>query len=142
LADRAAETKEEEIVLKRVLAVAAAAATLAGIGASTATAAPSGAFLCYSKWQIEPGYYSFKGGEANTLFSQGYWSPYAQTSVVTKTRISGGWYLLCNLQQPAISTTLQRVPNTWMNLADATLSPNMFKGAGQPTTAGYYPQAR
>jgi hypothetical protein len=29
--------------------------------------------------------------------ADGYWSPYAETSVPTRTRIAGGWYLTCNL---------------------------------------------
>jgi hypothetical protein len=89
---------------KAICAAAAASVLAAVIGVSTAAANPlSGAYLCYSKFQRDPGIWPLSSGNtshstAGTLMARGYWSPFAEKSVPTGTRIAGGWYLQCNLQ--------------------------------------------
>ena len=74
-----------------------------GGGTTVGAAAPlRGAYLCYSKFQVNPGLWPYAAnGHRNTaasLLAAGYWSPYAERSVPTQTKIAGGWYLECNLQ--------------------------------------------
>ena len=88
---------------RRLLAACFAAAISAIVVVSTATAAPlSGAYLCYSRFQVDPGVWPFalagtNHNSAATLMVAGYWSPYAEKSVPTRTKIAGGWFLECNL---------------------------------------------
>jgi hypothetical protein len=137
-------------VLKRIL-VLVAAAGLAGFGADASQAGASAAFLCYSKWQIDPGVWTFKttprGNDARTLFARGYWSPYAEKSVPTNTRLPGGWYLLCNLGQPAIgATTLQVVGGSYVDNGGTIWTPTnaLYRAVfpGGTGKAGYYPVAQ
>ena len=102
----------------RIVAVGAAGLALAGIASSGAAGQSNPAFrttadfLCYSKFQVDPGAYATAKTSARIHYTAadllalgGYWSPYAETSVPTSTRISGGYYLICNL--PASLTPVQ-----------------------------------
>jgi hypothetical protein len=94
---------------KRLLVLGAAVLVLAGVAASGAAAqagdhfGTTAAFLCYSRYQVDPGAWPLartSGSIHDTaadLLAQGYWPPYAETSVPTGTRISGGYYLTCRL---------------------------------------------
>ena len=124
--------------LKTMLATALAGATVAtGLAASGAAAqTTTAAFLCYSKLQVDPGSWALTSTNsanhtAASLLAFGYWSPYAETSVPTATKISGGYYLICNL--PANMTA---VAGTMISQKGATITNPSF--AGQP---GYYPLA-
>jgi hypothetical protein len=137
-------------VLKRIL-VLVTTAVIAGAGATASQAGARTAFLCYSKWQVDPGVWTFKtsprGIDAKSLYAQGYWSPYAEKSVPTKTILPGGWYLLCNLGQPAVTpTTLQVTSSTYIdNLGRVWTPENPWYRAIFPTgtgKAGYYPVAQ
>jgi hypothetical protein len=137
-------------VLKRIL-VLMAAASLAGLGATGGRAGASAAFLCYSKWQIDPGVWTFKttprGNSARALFATGYWSPYAEKSIPTDTRLPGGWYLLCNLGQPAVGPTgLQVESGNFVDNGGTVWTPAspLYRAvfAGAAGKAGYYPMAQ
>lgn len=53
-------------------------------------------FLCYSKWQVDPGVWPLSA--ARTLFDSGYWQPFALQGSYSKTRPGGGEFTLaCNL---------------------------------------------
>jgi hypothetical protein len=98
----------------------------------------TGAFLCYSTYQVNPGVWPFSGvgpahHDAAQLMALGYWSPYAEQSVPTQTQLGNGWYLDCKLPatlKPAASGDL-------MGLGGTMFSPT--KLAGEP---GYYPIAK
>jgi hypothetical protein len=94
-----------------MLALAAAGlALVAGVAASGAAAQSNPVFrttanfLCYSKFQVDPGAYAtaktsprIHSTAADLLALGGYWSPYAEKSVPTRTKITGDYYLICNL---------------------------------------------
>jgi hypothetical protein len=131
---------KEKTMLKRVIVLAMASAVIGGVGASTAYAGSSGAFLCYSKWEVNPGFYRWPLADA--LHSDGFWSPYVEQSVPTATKVAGG-YLLCNLQQPAVTTTLKPETGTVMDLAGYTESVDNQKLFPSRTLApGWYPEAQ
>ncbi|MFL5928952.1 MAG: hypothetical protein ACJ77E_18640 [Gaiellaceae bacterium] len=64
---------------------------------------PDSAFLCYSRFQIEPGVWP--APEAETLFASGYWQPYAILGTRSATRL-GPYSLVCNL--PSTATVFER----------------------------------
>jgi hypothetical protein len=125
-------------MLKRTAGLVVIAATVAGFAASAghaSTSGTSGAFLCYSKYQTNPGFWPFvspKGGHegAQALLAKGYWSPFAEKSVPTKTQMTGGWYLLCNLPP-----TMQTVTNTYRGDKggpNLTLPPSLVQAGDYP----------
>src|SRR6516225_3424123 len=90
-------------MVKRLLVLAVLA--LAGVVLAVVPAAnahTSGNYLCYSKFQTDPGYWPVAkhmprvNDDAADLMAAGYWSPYAETSIPTGTQ-AGSYYLLCNL---------------------------------------------
>jgi hypothetical protein len=140
-----------------MISVATAAAALAALTASTADAGASGAFLCYSKWQVDPGFWHFhaqttlRNITAQGLFNAGYWSPYAEKTIPTKTHLPNGYYLICNLGAPAIvppTTTPQVVPGAFVDSGTGTYITSGQPASGQvaiTTTqvgAGLYPVAQ
>lgn len=58
-------------------------------------------FLCYSKFQVEPGVWV--NTQARTLEGQGYWLPFAVKGTSTRTRL-GSYSLVCNLPAPLQTT--------------------------------------
>lgn len=92
-------------MVKRMLALGAAGLALSGVLAAGAgaSARTTLVFLCYSKFQTDPGVWSTaRTGPpihetASDLLAQGYWSPFAERSVPTKTAIANGYFLICNL---------------------------------------------
>jgi hypothetical protein len=96
------------MALKRLSAAVIAAAALLAIYASVAAAAgpPNNSYLCYSKFQVDPGVWSdspsgLNGGlggnvSSSALLKLGYWSPFAEKSTPTNTKLLNGWYLHCN----------------------------------------------
>jgi hypothetical protein len=122
-------------------ALATAAAILVGVAAvASAAGPPSNSYLCYSKFQVDPGVWSdnpinIKGGLGGNLSSTqllklGYWSPWATKTSTTSTKLPNGYYLHCN---PAGATTA---------------STTTIGGAGEVVTEktltglpGYYPAA-
>ena len=136
-------------MFKRVLFLAAAGLAALGVGVSTAAAQGRHdyAFLCYSKWEIDPGVWSMDGygsehsWTAAYLMSLGMWSPYAETSVPTQTQLPNGYYLICNLGEPALT------PSATAPLAPVAGTIVTQKGVVYPTnpefasTPGYYPLA-
>lgn len=126
--------------MKRMLALGAAGLAISGLlaagaGAGTPTRV---AFLCYSKDQVDPGVWPLaKTGPsihetAGDLLAQGYWSPYAETSVPTKTEIADGYFLTCS-----VPSGLNPVPGMLVTRKGALihLSPKLV---GEP---GLYPEA-
>jgi hypothetical protein len=70
--------------------------TVASARAQAAPAgAPSGIFLCYSKFQMDPGVWG--EGTAPLLLAAGYWLPYAIAGNVDDGTNVGGYHLTCNL---------------------------------------------
>lgn len=65
--------------------------------AAASVAAPrgeEGIFLCYSKFQVDPGVWSYSEAQA-LLAGGGYWKPYAVLGGASSTHL--GWYsLMCN----------------------------------------------
>ena len=128
-------------MLQRMLVLGAAGLALAGVAASGA-AGQSGTtanFLCYSKFQVDPGAWPTAKTSprihetANDLLALGgYWSPYAEKSVPTPTKITGGYFLICNL--PAGLNQVQSMIVT----QKGALIPMSPKYLGE---AGLYPEA-
>lgn len=58
-------------------------------------------FLCYSKFEVEPGVW--RNSEAMKLEQQGYWLPFAVKGTSTRTRL-GSYSLVCNLPAPLQTT--------------------------------------
>jgi hypothetical protein len=125
-------------MMKRLLLVCAFALSVVALTASTAVAHDSGSYLCYSKFQVDPGFWPADdemprvNDSATDVMAAGYWSPYAETSIPTETKI-GSYYLLCNLpstMKPTGDFVLQdggllvHPTDTWM-----------------ATHPGYYPAA-
>ena len=132
-------------MLTRMLVLCAGGAAVSAGGAATAGAMiapdPAGptttAFLCYSKYQVDPGAWplSVPGPahhDAAQLLGLGYWSPYAEHSVRTSTQLANGWYLICNLPKSAQALVSGELLGQKGNVLPAT------KLAGRP---GYYPIA-
>jgi hypothetical protein len=67
---------------------------------------PDGVFLCYSKFQADPGIW--RGPEATTLSAGGYWRPYAIPGTRSSTRL-GAFALVCNLPPNAILSDRESV---------------------------------
>jgi hypothetical protein len=124
---------------KRLIAAMATAATLVGIVATGTAAAPGNSYLCYSKFQVDPGVWSDapsnSGGDLSSikLVGLGYWKPFATKSTPTNTKIPGGWFLHCN---PPNATIQAGAPLTIIGGAGETVSDPTL--ASQP---GYYPMA-
>jgi hypothetical protein len=105
------------MTVKRLSAAVIAAAALLTVYVSVAAAAgpPNNSYLCYSKFQIDPGVWSdsptgFKGGlggnvSSSALLKLGYWQPFAQKSTPTATKLPGGWYLHCNPPGATVAST-------------------------------------
>ena len=107
--DEITDKKGRRVMLQRMLVVGAGLA-LAGVAASGAAGqsnpvfGTTANFLCYSRFQVDPGAYATHKTSprihetANDLLALGgYWSPYAEKSVPTLTKITGGYFLICNL---------------------------------------------
>jgi hypothetical protein len=86
---------------------------------------PDHSFLCYSKFQIDPG--TWLTSEAAALLAQGYWLPYAEKTTPTGTAIGNGYYLSC--QQ--FTATGNIVNADGLNLGANTSLKNI---------PGYYPE--
>ena len=87
-----------------------------------------GIFLCYSKWQVDPGVWPLT--QARALYEAGYWRPYAVHAPLTSTRLAG-FTLVCNL--PAGMTV---VGNQTIDAGGAT-----FDHASFVDSLGYYRRA-
>jgi hypothetical protein len=106
------------------------------------------AFLCYSKFEVDPGVWplaktsSSIHDTASALLGTGYWSPFAEKSVPTRTELPGGYYLICNLparMSPVIGTLpKQSTPSPELITQRGGLIPMTRKYAGEP---GLYPLA-
>lgn len=136
-----------------LLAVAAGGLTLAGLAASGASAQSnpfrtSVAFLCYSKFEVEPGVWPLQKASytthhtASALLGMGYWSPFAERAVPTRTELPGGYYLICNLPAgigPVVGTLpKQSTQSLELVTQKGGLVPMTRKDAGEP---GLYPLA-
>jgi hypothetical protein len=124
---------------KRLIAAGIAAATMLGIGASGSGAVPGNSYLCYSKFQTDPGVWSDapanSGGNLSSfqLVALGYWKPFATKTTPTNTQLPGGWFLHCN---PPSATIQSGAPLTIIGGAGETVTDPTL--ASQP---GYYPMA-
>lgn len=136
-----------------LLSIAAAGLTLAGVAASEASAQSnpfktSVAFLCYSRFQVDPGVWPLEKTSytihdtASTLLGMGYWSPFAERSMPTRTELPGGYYLDCNLpagMTPVVGTLpKQSAASPELVTQKGGLVPMTRKYAGEP---GLYPLA-
>ncbi|HLX20548.1 MAG TPA: hypothetical protein VKR23_10395 [Gaiellaceae bacterium] len=125
-------------MVKRMLVLGAAGLALAGVAASGAGAQTTSAFLCYSKFQTDPGVWPLAKTSpaihdtAADLLALGYWQPYAEKSTPTNTEITGGYYLICNL--PTSLNPMQSMVVT----QKGALIPMSPKYIGEP---GLYPEA-
>jgi hypothetical protein len=83
-------------------ACAAGSPTTSPGDTSTTTSAGStdGIFLCYSKWQVDPGVWGVD--EARDLLAAGYWKPVAVAGITSATRL-GAYSLVCNPDKQAAS---------------------------------------
>ena len=134
------------MTLKRFGVAVISAAALLGVYASVASAAgpPNNSYLCYSKFQVDPGVWSdsptgIKGGlggnlSSSALLKLGYWQPFAQKSTPTSTKLPGGWYLHCN--PPGVTALGGTPPTTIIGGAGETVANTSL--AALP---GYYPTA-
>lgn len=131
------------MTLKQVTLAALAALVSAGTFATVAAAAgpPNNSYLCYSKFQIDPGVWSdsptgIKGGlggnvSSSALLKLGYWQPWAQKSTPTGTKLPGGWYLHCNPPGATVAGTPTIIGGAGEVVANTSLA----------TLPGYYPMA-
>lgn len=94
----------------------------------------SSVFLCYSKFQVDPG--AWLAHQASELMSEGYWAPFALTGNVDGGTNVGDYHLVCNPQTSAPT------------FASVNAAPERYIGAdgGFATSAadglpGYYPYA-
>jgi hypothetical protein len=80
----------------------AAGSPTGGGGGSTGTGQGStnGIFLCYSRWQVDPGVWGVD--EAQGLLAGGYWKPVAVAGIQSATRL-GAYSLVCNPDKQAAS---------------------------------------
>jgi|SRR5579864_195869 len=130
-----------------LLSVTAAGLTLAGFAASEASAQSrqfntTVAFLCYSHYQVDPGVWPLQKTSytihdtASDLLSMGYWSPYAEKSVPTKTLLPNGYYLNCNppagMSPVAGTLPKQSVSSQELVTQKGALVPTTKKNTGQP----------
>lgn len=123
---------------KKVLLLAATGLAALGIGVPTAGAHSTVAFLCYSKYEVDPGVWSLAitgprdHETAAELMALGYWAPFAEKTIPTQTQIANGYYLICNLPTGVTPTAGMIVTQ---------------KGVVRPadswalTHPGYYPEA-
>ena len=65
-----------------------------GGGSAVLVGAAETIWLCYSKFQVDPGYW-FQP-EASALFAAGYWQPYAIKADIGST-VLGAYHIVCNL---------------------------------------------
>jgi hypothetical protein len=136
-----------------VLSIAVAGLTPAGVAASQASAQSdpfktSVAFLCYSKFQVDPGVWPLQKTSftihdtASDLLGMGYWSPYAEKSAPTATELPDGYYLSCSLpagMRPVVGTLpKQSLASPELVTQKGALVPMTRKYAGEP---GLYPLA-
>jgi hypothetical protein len=66
----------------------------AGGGGAGLVGAANAIWLCYSKFQVDPGYW-FQP-QAGELFAAGYWQPYAVKANIGST-VLGAYHIVCNL---------------------------------------------
>src|SRR5262245_21934768 len=103
---------------------------------------PDGAFLCYSRFQVDPGVWP--AGEATALLARGYWRPTAVLGTVSATRL-GPYSLVCNPSTQARpiehgfvddgGTRLVGVEDPWLGLYPiADMSDLAFPLASLPLT--------
>jgi hypothetical protein len=67
---------------------------------STAPGSPDGIFLCYSRYQVDPGVWGLDA--APGLLAGGYWKPVAVAGIQSATRL-GAYSLVCNPDKQAAS---------------------------------------
>jgi hypothetical protein len=126
-------------MFKRFLVLTTAAGVAAVcLAVSAGAGGPSThAFLCYSKYQVNPGVWPLTSTKphhsAADLMAAGYWSPYAETATPTATRITGGYYLICNLP-----STLSPVPGVIVTQKGKERQTDTWTA----THPGYYPKAK
>ena len=114
-------TEQGEALRVRVPAAAAAAT---GCGVVPVVDEPDAVFLCYSKFQVDPGVWA--PDIARKLLAAGYYLPTAVKGNVAGGTNIGGYHLVCNA--PA-ATTGEVVNENGM----------VFPGAFAGDTLGYYP---
>ena len=89
-------------MFRRLVTLGVIGLAAVGLGAPVAQAHATVAFLCYSRFEVDPGVWPLVAdaprvnASAGDLMAAGYWSPFAEKTIPTGTRI-GDYYLLCNL---------------------------------------------
>jgi len=124
-------------MFKRLTVLGATCLTAVAVAVPLARAQTTVAFLCYSTFQVDPGVFPLgypivtpRPTAADDL-AAGYWSPYAETSVPTNTKI-GNYYLDCML------------PTGLSVVAGETVTQKGVEEATNPwylTHPGYFPLA-
>lgn len=118
--ERTTTEQSDELSMK----VPAAAAAATGCGVVPVTDEPDAVFLCYSKFQVEPGVWA--PDIARTLLASGYYLPTAVKGNVAGGTNLGGYHLVCNAP---VGATGEVVNENGM----------VFPGAFAGDTLGYYP---
>jgi len=90
-------------------------------------------FLCYSKFNDEPGVWPVE--QAQELMDEGYWSPAAMDGTVDGGTNIGGYHLVCN--PPPINGKLGVTSSADLNVGEA----GEVVGAAADGQPGYYPYA-
>lgn len=113
-------------------------------GSASASGRPANTYLCYSKYQVDPGVWSQVAPvpqHANVssvqLLGMGYWLPVAEKSVPTHTLLPGGWYLNCNY----VPKTVAGVPPTnqsWVGNDGNMLQDQNLVTSDYGLSEGYY----
>lgn len=92
------------------------------------------AFLCYSKFQVDPG--AWPAEQAPDLMNDGYWSPSALSGTVTGGTNVGGFHLVCNppaADLPFASNGSDAVPASYVGAGGEIV------GSAAEGLPGYYP---
>jgi hypothetical protein len=94
--------------------------------------AENGVFLCYSKWQVDPGVWPWS--EAKKLMEGGgYWMPYAVPGNVDFGTNIGDYHLVCNI------AATQSVSGSMLGAGEDVYSPDIAKAAIGDMFGPFYP---
>jgi len=89
-------------------------------------------FLCYSKWQVEPGVWSFDTAKS-LMDGGGYWMPYAVPDTVPYGTNIGGYHLVCNI------ASTQSVNGSMLGAGADVYSPDVAKAVIGDAFGPFYP---
>jgi hypothetical protein len=97
--------------------------------AASTQGSTDGIFLCYSRWQVDPGVWGI--AQAQGLLAGGYWKPVAVAGIQSATRL-GAYSLVCNPDKQAASAPAAAVDDGGV----VSTSPDQLGALGTYVIAG------